>query len=108
MIQRKLGRNGPQVSAVGFGAMGIGIAGVYTSSVNNDEEAVALLHRALDLGITLLDTADVYGDSERQVGKALKGRREKAVLATKFGFRGAVGTPDRRVDGSPQYVGEAC
>jgi aryl-alcohol dehydrogenase-like predicted oxidoreductase len=108
MIQRKLGRNGPQVSALGFGAMGIGIAGVYTSSTRNDDEAVALIHRAMDLGITLLDTADVYGTSERQVGRALKGRRDKAFLATKFGFRGAVGAADRSVDGSPKYVAEAC
>jgi aryl-alcohol dehydrogenase-like predicted oxidoreductase len=88
--------------------MGIGIAGVYSSSVRNDDEAVALIHRAMDLGITLLDTADVYGDSESQVGKALKGRRDKAVLATKFGFRRAVGAADRGVDGSPKYVAEAC
>jgi aryl-alcohol dehydrogenase-like predicted oxidoreductase len=88
--------------------MSIGIAGVYTSSVSNDDEAVALIHRAMDLGITLLDTADIYGDSERQVGKALKGRRDQAVLATKFGFVGAIGARDRGVDGSPKYVRNAC
>ena len=76
METRQLGRRGPQVSAIGFGAMSIGIADVYTSSVRDDEAAVALIHRALDLGVTLIDTADVYGNSELQVGKALKGRRD--------------------------------
>jgi aryl-alcohol dehydrogenase-like predicted oxidoreductase len=76
--------------------------------VQGDEEAVALIHRALDLGITLLDTADIYGDSERQVGKAIKGRRDQVVLATKFGFTAAVGVANRGVDGSPQYVKRAC
>src|SRR6195256_4235187 len=108
MKYRKLGRSGPQVSALGLGCMSIGIAGVYTSSVNNDDEAVALIHRAMDLGITLLDTADIYGDSERQVGKAIRGRRDKVVLATKFGFVGAIGASDRAINGSPQYVREAC
>jgi aryl-alcohol dehydrogenase-like predicted oxidoreductase len=88
--------------------MSIGIAGVYTSSVSNDDEAVGLIHRAMDLGITLLDTADIYGNSERQVGKALKGRRDQAVLATKFGFVGAIGARDRGIDGSPKYVRNAC
>jgi aryl-alcohol dehydrogenase-like predicted oxidoreductase len=111
---RKLGRQGPEVSALGLGCMSIGIHDVYTSSVKGDEEAVALIHRALDLGITLLDTADIYGDSERQVGKALKGRRDKAVLATKFGFTTGISanarrdSPDRMIDGSAQYVKEAC
>jgi aryl-alcohol dehydrogenase-like predicted oxidoreductase len=114
MKYRKLGRQGPQVSALGLGCMSIGIADTYTSSVKSDDEAVALIHRALDLGITLLDTADIYGDSERQVGKALKGRREKAVLATKFGFTTGVSpnarrdAPDRMINGSASYVRQAC
>jgi aryl-alcohol dehydrogenase-like predicted oxidoreductase len=108
MNHRKLGRNGPQVSALGLGCMSIGIKDVYTSSVRGDDEAVSLIHRALDLGITLLDTADIYGDSERQVGKAIKGRRDRVVLATKFGFTGAVGAADRGVDGRPDYVQRAC
>lgn len=108
MKYRKLGRNGPQVSAIGLGCMSMGIAGTYTSSVRNDDDAVALIHRALELGITLLDTADVYGDSERQVGKAIQGRRDKVVLATKFGFVGAIGASDRAIDGSPDYVRKAC
>jgi aryl-alcohol dehydrogenase-like predicted oxidoreductase len=112
MKYRQLGRQGPQVSALGLGCMSIGIADTYTSSVENDDQAVALIHRALDLGITLLDTADVYGNSERQVGKALKGRREQVVLATKFGFATGESANARRdapvINGSPQYVRHAC
>jgi aryl-alcohol dehydrogenase-like predicted oxidoreductase len=114
MKYRKLGRNGPEVSALGLGCMSIGIADTYTSSVRSDDEAVALIHRALDLGLTLLDTADVYGNSERQVGKALKGRRERVVLATKFGFTTGVSAnarreaADRMINGSARYVREAC
>ncbi len=105
MKYRNLGRHGPKVSALGLGCMSIGIGGGYTSSVRDDEEAVALIRRALDLGITLLDTADVYGDSERQVGKAIRGRRDQVVLATKFGF---VRTGRTEIDGSPRYVRQAC
>jgi aryl-alcohol dehydrogenase-like predicted oxidoreductase len=109
MKYRKLGRHGPEVSALGLGCMSIGIANVYTSSVRGDEQAVALIHRALDLGITLLDTADVYGASERQIAKAIKARRESVVLATKFGFTASVGsTNERLIDGSPSYVRKAC
>lgn len=108
MKYRKLGRYGPQVSAIGLGCMSMGIAGTYTSSVRSDDDAVALIHRALELGVTLLDTADIYGDSERQVGKAIRGRRDKVVLATKFGFVGAIGASDRGVDGRPEYVRQAC
>jgi aryl-alcohol dehydrogenase-like predicted oxidoreductase len=108
MKYRKLGRHGPNVSAIGLGCMSMGIASTYTSSVRGDEDAISLIHRALALGITLLDTADVYGDSERQVGKAIKGRREKVVLATKFGFTTGIGAEKRPIDGSPQYVRKAC
>jgi len=108
METRKLGSRGPQVSAIGFGAMSIGIAEVYTSSVRGDDEAVALIHRALDLGVTMIDTADVYGGSETQVGKALKGRRDGVVLATKFGFVNDRPGEEERIDGSPDYVRRAC
>jgi aryl-alcohol dehydrogenase-like predicted oxidoreductase len=108
MKYRKLGRHGPEVSAIGLGCMSIGIAGTYTSSVKNDDDAVALIHRAIDLGITLLDTADVYGDSERQVGKAIQGRRDKVVLATKFGFTSGAASEKRAIDGSPDHVRKAC
>jgi aryl-alcohol dehydrogenase-like predicted oxidoreductase len=108
MEQRRLGRSGPNVSALGLGCMSIGIADVYTSSVRDEQAAIALIHRALDLGITLLDTADVYGVSEIQVGKALRSRRAGVTLATKFGF--VVGRPgsERALNGRPEYVSRAC
>jgi len=108
MKYRKLGRTGPEVSAIGLGCMSMGIAGTYTSSVKSDDDAIALIHRALDLGITLLDTADVYGDSERQIGKAIQGRRDEVVLATKFGFTSGTASEKRAIDGSPDYVRKAC
>src|SRR5262245_31303608 len=104
---RKLGRQGPEVSALGFGAMSMGIADVYTSSVADDAAAIALVHRAIDLGITLIDTADIYGASERQLGRALETRRDAVVLATKFGFVSSIGG-EEAVDGSPAYVRKAC
>jgi aryl-alcohol dehydrogenase-like predicted oxidoreductase len=109
MEQRILGHSGLRVSALGLGCMSLGIADVYTSSVRNDEGAVTLIRRALDLGVTLLDTADIYGVSEIQVGKALKGRRADAILATKFGFvitdRPGV---EHVLNGSADYVRRAC
>ena len=66
--------------------MSLGIEDTYSSSVRDDDDAISLIHRALDLGVTFLDTANVYGDSELKVGKALKGRRDGVQLATKFGF----------------------
>lgn len=88
--------------------MSLGIADTYTSSVRDDDAAVALIRRAIDLGITFLDTADIYGDSEEKVGKAIAGRRADVVIATKFGFvQRAIGTQEQ-VDGSPAYVREAC
>lgn len=107
MKTRTLGRDGPQVSAIGLGCMSIGIADVYTSSVRDHEAGVALIQRALDIGVTLLDTADIYCDSEVQVGKALRGRRDEAFVATKFGFVEPRGN-EERIDGSPQHVREAC
>jgi aryl-alcohol dehydrogenase-like predicted oxidoreductase len=112
MVTRKLGSQGPNVSAIGLGCMSIGIADVYTSSVQDDDAAVALIHRALDLGINFLDTADIYGQSEVQVGKALKGRRDGVIVATKFAFTVAVGgdrtKASRVIDGRPEYVRQAC
>jgi len=107
MSDRKIGENGPEVFPIGLGCMSIGIADTYSSSVHGDDEAVALIHRALELGVTLLDTADVYGDSERQVGKAIRGRRQNVFLATKFGFV-TRGDDTRAIDGSPAYVHRAC
>ncbi|MBV9081214.1 MAG: aldo/keto reductase [Acidobacteriaceae bacterium] len=109
MKQRVLGRSGPTISAIGLGCMSIGIADVYTSSARDDDAAVALISRALDRGITLLDTADIYGISEMQVGKALRGRRAGIILSTKFGFV-VTEKPgvERVLNGSPEYVRRAC
>jgi aryl-alcohol dehydrogenase-like predicted oxidoreductase len=88
--------------------MSLGIADIYTSSIRDDDAAVALMRRALDLGVTFFDTADIYGDSELKVGKAIKGHREDVILATKFGFvRGEIGQ-EERIDGRPEYIRDAC
>lgn len=111
MQYRRLGQHGPEASALGLGCMSIGIADVYTSSAHDDDAAIALVHRALDLDITLLDTADIYGVSELQVGMAIRGRRDQVVLATKFGFAERSSGKGRQasgIDGSPEHVREAC
>jgi aryl-alcohol dehydrogenase-like predicted oxidoreductase len=108
MEQRRLGQHGPQVSAIGLGCMSIGIADVYTSSVQDDSKAVELIHRALDLGMNFLDTANIYGDSEVKVGKALVGRRDSVVLATKFGIVMGSDIQNRGVDGTPENARRAC
>jgi aryl-alcohol dehydrogenase-like predicted oxidoreductase len=103
---RQLGTHGPTVSAIGLGCMPM--SSVYGSA--SDADGIAAIHRALDLGITLLDTADVYGDghNEELVGRAIRGRRDAVVLATKFGnVRDAPGGPTR-IDGTPAYVRRAC
>lgn len=104
MANRKLGSNGPEVFPIGLGCMSLGIADVYTSSLKGEEEAVALIRHALDLGVTMLDTANIYGDSEIKVGRALEGRRSDAVLATKFGIVSAGGFANERADGTPDYL----
>ncbi|MCU1260950.1 MAG: aldo/keto reductase [Bryobacterales bacterium] len=88
--------------------MSIGIADVYTSSAQCENDAIALVHRALDLGINFLDTANIYGDSEIKVGKALQRRREGVVLATKFGIVPGSSYQDRAVDGSPENARRCC
>ena len=108
MEQRQLGHLGPRVSAIGLGCMSLGIGDVYSSGIDSDDAAIGLIRRALDLGITFLDTADIYGDSEMKVGKAIHGRRDQVVLATKFGFVQTQIGAEERIDGRPDYVRDAC
>ncbi|ABS27086.1 aldo/keto reductase [Anaeromyxobacter sp. Fw109-5] len=106
MEQRKLGQQGLTVSAVGLGCMGM--SEFYGPA--DEAESIATIHRALELGVTFLDTADMYGPfkNEELVGQALRGRRDRAVLATKFGNeRGADGSW-LGVNGRPEYVRSAC
>ncbi|HLH02388.1 MAG TPA: aldo/keto reductase [Bryobacteraceae bacterium] len=108
MKKRELGRSGLEVSAIGFGCMSIGIADVYTSSARTEQEAIAVVDRALDLGINFLDTANIYGDSEIIVGKALRGKRDGVVLATKFGFVANSSFQNRAIDGTPENARRCC
>lgn len=105
MRKRTLGADGPLVSAIGLGAMGF--SGTYGAA--EDAESIAVIHRALDLGMTFIDTADVYGDghNERLIGRALAGRRDKVVVATKFGFASSPVGEEPRIDGRPEYVRRA-
>ncbi|MEI7345737.1 aldo/keto reductase [Dickeya chrysanthemi] len=107
MQQRKLGPQGPTVSAIGLGCMGMSD---FYSTGQDESEAIATLHRALELGVTLLDTADMYGPhtNEELVGKAIKGKREQVFLATKFGILRDPANPALRgVCGRPEYIRQA-
>jgi aryl-alcohol dehydrogenase-like predicted oxidoreductase len=108
MQKRRLGRNGPEVSAIGLGCMGMSFA--YGTTEERDEsESIATIQRALELGVTFFDTAEAYGPytNESLLARALKGRREAAVIATKFGFtfneKGAIAGTDSR----PEHIREA-
>ncbi len=101
---RRLGPEGLEVSALGLGCMGMS----QTYGPADDGESIATIHRALDLGVSFLDTANVYGrgHNERLVGKAIADRRDRVVLATKFAidFEGGA----RRINGNPDYVRRSC
>ena len=107
MEKRKLGRNGPEVSALGLGCMGM--SEFY--GPGDDAESIATIHAALDAGVNFLDTADVYGPhtNEVLVGRAIRDRRKEVVLATKFGIVRDPAEPAKRgVSGKPDYVRASC
>jgi aryl-alcohol dehydrogenase-like predicted oxidoreductase len=107
MQTRTLGKNGPVVSALGLGCMGM--SDFY--GARDDAESIATIHHALERGLTLLDTADMYGPftNEELVGKAIRGRRDQVFLATKFGIVRDASDPTKRgISGRPEYVRASC
>lgn len=106
MRKRKLGAAGPEVSEIGLGCMGM--SEFYGD--RNDEESLATLERALELGIDFLDTADMYGhgNNERLVGRFLESHRNQVVLATKFGIVRSADGPSRSINNHPDYIRSAC
>src|SRR5215813_12714844 len=103
LTERRLGRQGLEVSALGLGCMGMS----QSYGVRDDPESIATVHRAVDLGVTFFDTAEVYGPyhNEELVGRALQGRRDRVVIATKFGFR-IEGGKMVGLDSRPEHVRE--
>ncbi len=106
MEQRRLGKSELTVSALGLGCMGM--SEFYAG--RDEQESIATIHRALDLGVSFLDTADMYGPftNEELVGRAIKGRRDEVVLATKFGNMRGEDKSFLGVNGTPEYVRSAC
>ena len=106
MKTRRLGKAGPEVSAIGLGCMGMA---AFYGQPSDETQATAVIHRALDLGVTFLDTAEMYGPhtNEIQIGKALADRRDKAFVATKFGIGFNAERTGLTIDGSPANVRRA-
>lgn len=107
MNKRKLGKDNLEVSAVGLGCMGMSD---FYGGRDDEQEAIRTIHRAIELGVTLLDTADMYGvgKNEELVGQAIKGRRHEVILATKFGNRRGNNGEFLGISGRPEYVKAAC